>query len=77
MKTAISVPDEVFASAELLAKKLKVSRSELYRRALGEFLARHAPQEVTDSWNAVIDEVGQPAGDHTAAARAVFERVKW
>ena len=54
-----------------------MSRSELYSRALGEFLARHAPQEVTDSWNAVIDEVGQPAGDRTSAARAVFERVEW
>ena len=56
MKTAISVPDEVFSSAERLAKRLKVSRSELYSRALAEFLARHAPEVVTESWNAVLGD---------------------
>ena len=45
MKTAVSVPDEVFQRAERLAKRMKVSRSELYSRALREYLARHAPDE--------------------------------
>lgn len=77
MKTAVSLPDDVFRSAERLAKKLRVSRSELYNRALSEFLARHATDEVTESWNAVISEVGQPEDIGIASARAVFERVEW
>ena len=60
MKTAISVPDEVFAQAELAAKQLSLSRSELYSRALSEYLARHTDSEVTAAINAVMSEVGQP-----------------
>lgn len=77
MKTAVSLPDDVFSSAERLAKKLRVSRSELYSRALSEFLARHSPDEVTESWNAVISEIGRPEDLGTGAARAIFERVEW
>jgi len=76
MKTAISVPDDVFSSAERLAKRLKVSRSELYSRAVAEFLARHAPETVTESWNAVLADV-DPDDDTTAVARRVFEQVEW
>jgi hypothetical protein len=57
MKTAISVPDRIFAKAELLAKRLKTSRSELYRRALEESIARHGPDEVTEALNKVADRV--------------------
>lgn len=60
MKTAISVPDEVFQRAEQAAKRLKLSRSELYSRALSEYLARHTDSEVTAAINAAISEVGQP-----------------
>lgn len=57
MKTAVSVPDRVYAKAERLAKHLGTSRSELYRRALEEYIARHAPDEVTDALNKVAAEV--------------------
>lgn len=60
MKTAISVPDEVFEQAEQAAKRLKLSRSELYSRALSEYLARHTDSEVTAAINAAIGEAGQP-----------------
>ena len=43
MKTAVSIPDDVFEEAERLATELKTSRSQLYSRALQEFVARHAP----------------------------------
>src|SRR6266511_1777128 len=42
MKTAISIPDDVFEEAERLATELQTSRSQLYSRALQEFVARHA-----------------------------------
>ncbi len=41
MKTAISIPDNLFMAAERTAKRLGMSRSELYRRALRGFLEDH------------------------------------
>lgn len=58
MKTAISIPDELFTVAEDAAQRLGVSRSELYRRALREFLAKHDVQAVTEALDAVYS--GQP-----------------
>ena len=77
MKTAISVPDEVFSAGENLAKRLKLSRSELYSRALREFVDRHSADVVTASWNSAIAEIDQDAEASTASARAIFERVEW
>lgn len=78
MKTAISVPDEVFAKGEKYAKRAKVSRSELYSKALVEFLSRHAPDEVTAKWDEVIGELGQPDGQFSVkAARQAVERTEW
>ena len=39
MKTAISIPDEIFLSADLLAKRLDMSRSELYTQAIKKYIA--------------------------------------
>ena len=78
MKTAISVPDDVFESAERAAKRLKVSRSELYSRALAEFLARHSPDEVTEAWDRVVADAGEDdQGFVRAAAGRVLERAEW
>jgi metal-responsive CopG/Arc/MetJ family transcriptional regulator len=78
MKTAVSLPDEVFQEAERLAAHLKTSRSELYARALSEYIARHAPERVTEAMNRVIDEVGEePDPFVSAAARRILERVEW
>jgi len=38
MRTAVSIPGKVFDSANLLAKKLKLSRSQLYTKAIEEFV---------------------------------------
>lgn len=78
MKIAVSIPDEVFAEAETLARQLKASRSEVYSRALSEFLGRHAPDRVTERMNetlALIADQGDPVT--TRAARRVFNRVEW
>jgi metal-responsive CopG/Arc/MetJ family transcriptional regulator len=53
MKTAISLPDELFASADALAERLGISRSQLFATALAEYLAKHQSQKVTDRLNAV------------------------
>jgi antitoxin MazE6 len=53
MKVALSIPDDLFESAEVLSRKLKLSRSRLYATALAEFLAKHRSRKVTDRLNAV------------------------
>jgi metal-responsive CopG/Arc/MetJ family transcriptional regulator len=78
MKTAVSIPDEVFEEADRLAKELKTSRSDLYSRALKEFLARHAPDAVTDAMNRVVADVGETSDPFVSrAARLALERTEW
>lgn len=78
MKTAISIPDEVFAEAERLARRLKKSRSELYRDALREYVARHGPDYVTETLDRICDNVS-PAekGFIRAAAKRTLRRSPW
>lgn len=47
MKTAISLPDELFSAADSLADRLGVSRSQLYANALAEYLEKHDEREIT------------------------------
>jgi len=78
MKTAISLPDAIFVRAEKLAKRLKKSRSELYRQAITEYLTRHDPDAVTEAMDRVVDGVGTgPDGFSAAAARRVMKRTEW
>jgi metal-responsive CopG/Arc/MetJ family transcriptional regulator len=53
MKTAISIPDKTFSSADRLAKKMKMSRSELYARAVQEFVTEHAGLNVREKLDQV------------------------
>lgn len=53
MKVALSIPDDVFESAETLGKRLGVSRSRLYATALAEFVAKHRGRKTTERLNAV------------------------
>lgn len=53
MKTAISIPNDVFEQAEALAKKNKVSRSELYTKAIKSYLEEFRADDVT----AKLDEI--------------------
>ena len=57
MKTAISIPDELFHQADALADRLGKSRSELYREALADYLARRDPAAVTVALNELADEL--------------------
>lgn len=53
MKTAISIPDSIFRAAEKLAKRLGFSRSELYAKAVSEYLQKHRNDGVTKK----LDEI--------------------
>ena len=80
MKTAVSIPDEVFDKVERLAREAGRSRSEVYSAALLEYIARHAPDEITDATDRVCAQVGAGAQRDalvTAAARRILERTEW
>lgn len=78
MKTAVSLPDEVFEAAERQARRAQKSRSQLYAEALSEYLARHAPDEVTEAMNRVVGDVGETSDPFVSgAARRILERTEW
>jgi predicted transcriptional regulator len=78
MKTAISLPDEVFEAAERLARRLSKTRSELYREAVSEFIARHDPDAVTLAMDRVAEAIDTgPDPFSMTAARRVIERSEW
>ncbi len=57
MKTAVSIPNELFESADGLARRLGMTRSELYARALREYLKEHRGEGITDRLNEVYGAV--------------------
>ena len=68
MKTAVSVPDDLFRLAEAAARRLRVSRSQLYATALSEFLDRQQNNAVTERLNEVYSR--RPAKVDSALHRA-------
>lgn len=78
MKTAISLPDDVFEAAEREARRSRKSRSQLYAEALSEYLARHSPDEVTETMNRVVDDVGGTSDPFVAeVAGRILQRTEW
>ena len=79
MKTAVSVPDDVFEHAERLARRSRKSRSQLFTEALREYVARHATDEVTEAMDRVVAEIGDVSTDRfvSTAGRHVLERNEW
>jgi len=78
MKTAISLPKDVFEKAERLAIKARKSRSQIYCEALREYVARHSPDDVTDALNRAMEQIGQPEDRFvTLASAQALARVEW
>jgi metal-responsive CopG/Arc/MetJ family transcriptional regulator len=78
MKIAVSVPDDIFEEAEELARRTKRSRSEVYSRALAEYVARHAPDRVTEAMDRALSEIGEPADPFVRdVARRALKRSDW
>ncbi len=73
MKVAVSIPDDVFRRAEQLAERTNRSRSRLYSDALGDYLACHGIDAVTNAMNDALAEIEQgPSEFVNSANRAVF-----
>ena len=56
MKTAISIPDEVFNKAEEVAQNLGISIDELYTQAISDFIKSHLSNGVTDKLNQIYSQ---------------------
>ena len=69
MKTAISIPDDLYREVEACSRRLKLSRSRFFATAAREYLARHAaPADATEAWNRAILAGGQPGDDPASVA---------
>jgi len=80
MKTAVSVPNDVFNRAEQLARAAGRSRSDVYSAALREYVARHDPDEVTEAVNRAMEELGEEAAPDAfgrETARRVLASSEW
>jgi predicted transcriptional regulator len=78
MKTAISIPEETFRNAEALARHLSISRSQLYSRAITEYVSRHAPDRVTEALDRVYGEIDEETDRFvTEASRRILEQTEW
>lgn len=78
MKTAVSIPDELFAEAERFARRFGKSRSQLYREALSEYLLRRDPEAVTRAMDDSLSKI-DPARDQwlAEAGRQALKRSDW
>jgi len=78
MKTAVSLPDDLFASADALARRLGMSRSGLIAAALAEFIAKHRASKVSERLDAVYGEEDSRLDRATRAAQArAVRRTEW
>lgn len=80
MKTAISLPDELFDQVEVLVRGSRRSRSEVYSQALREYVARHSPDVITDTIDRVVAEVDEDQADRAfrrVAADRVLRSTEW
>jgi hypothetical protein len=83
MKTAISIPDDVFAQAERVAKRLGLSRSELFTKAVQAFLATRVEGNVTASYDAAFGDGSdteinaQEESFRREASRRALLNVEW
>ncbi len=78
MKTAISLPDDLFAEVERLVATRGVTRSQLYQEALREYVQRHDPERITAAWDDLVAREGDATyGFGEAAAARALAEVEW
>ena len=78
MKTAISIPDDLFDEADRLAKRLHQSRSQLYSQAVREYVGRHSETAVTAAIDAAIDAGAESDLEFVrVTSRGVLENTEW
>ena len=83
MKTAVSIPSELFDVAERLARRSRKSRSRLFSDALREYVARRSPDKITEAMDEALAEIGANGNEESndpflaAASRRRLEQSEW
>jgi metal-responsive CopG/Arc/MetJ family transcriptional regulator len=80
MKTAVSIPDPIFEAADRLARRLGLSRSELYAKAVSAYLERQRQEGITAALNRVYGsnpEESRVEADVLALQEASVPRERW
>jgi predicted transcriptional regulator len=81
MKTAVSIPNELFDVAERLARQSRKSRSRLFSDALREYVARRSPDKVTEAMDQALAGIGERSESNdsfvAAASRRRLEQSEW
>jgi len=78
MKTAVSIPDDLFEQAERLARRTKKSRSRLFSEALQEYVSRRSPEKLTQAMDEAIAAIGdEDSAFVNAAASRILARTEW
>jgi len=77
MKTAVSLPNELFDAAEVLADELGVTRSELYARAIDEYVRNTQKSEVAKRLKAFYGDSTPPDTVLSSYAGKILVRAEW
>jgi predicted transcriptional regulator len=78
MKTAVSIPDDLFRKADELAGRMGKSRSEVYRDALADYVSRREPGAVTRALDEIADELsGEERAFSAEAGRRTLAQNEW
>jgi metal-responsive CopG/Arc/MetJ family transcriptional regulator len=78
MKTAVSIPNELFDVAERLARRTGKSRSRLFSDALREYVARRSPDKVSEAMDEALAEIGESTDPFIATASGRrLEKSEW
>mgnify|MGYP001243135858 CR=1 FL=1 len=56
MKTAVSLPDDLFEKVEELAEELHLSRSRIFAEAVRDYIAKQKNEEILRTLNQVYSE---------------------
>ncbi len=77
-KIAISIPSDILAGAERMARRLKKSRSQLISEAIADYVAKREPDAVTEAINRACEEADPELEAFVhVAARDVLKGVEW
>jgi hypothetical protein len=75
MKVAVFVPDDLFERADEVASRLGLNRSQLYTRAIQEFLGAQDADPVTQRLDELAEELGPGPG--TGGGRRLIDHGVW
>jgi len=80
MKTGIYIPDDIFSMAEKIAQRMNMSRSELYSKAIKEFLNNLTSENITQQLDAIYgdDENDSKIGEAISRSQLnILEKEEW